>query len=93
MNCIIIKCEYVAMQDDKCIASVIKLSKTTVLKPQTVYRLQGKLNNNPSIINNIDYVVCAVVTGHISQELDVQLNNALTTMRSRRQVPGVIVNH
>ena len=93
LNCIRIKGEYVAMQEDKCIASIIRLSKTTVLKPQTVYRLQGKLKNNPSITNNVDYEVCAVDTGYISQEPNLQLSNALIYLRSSRRVPVVITNH
>ena len=93
LNCIRIKGEYVAMQEDKCIASIIRLSKTTVLKPQTVYRLQGKLKNNPSITNNVDYEVCAVDTGCISQEPNLQLSNALIYLRSSRRVPVVITNH
>ena len=32
------------MLDDRCIASIVRLTKTVQLKPMTTYKLRGKLN-------------------------------------------------
>ena len=43
LNCIKIKDTYVSMQDDRCIASILRQTKKVQLKPMTTYKLPGKL--------------------------------------------------
>ena len=92
LNCIRIKDQYVPLQNDICIASLVRLCKTVTFKPQTTYRLPSKLKQNPSIPENSVYEVTAVEKGFLTSDPYIKLTLSLSTVTNKRRVPVIITN-
>ena len=75
------------MQDDRCIASIVRLTKTVQLKPMTTYKLPRKLKQNPSVSNEGTYEISSIENCYLDTEPHLKLSNTLVTLSNYRRVP------
>ena len=80
------------MQDDRCIASIVRLTKTVQLKPMTTYKMPDKIKQNPSISNEENYEISSIENCYLNTEPHLKLSNALVTLTNYRRVPIIISN-
>ena len=92
LNGIKIKDTIVPLQDDRCIASIIRLKRTTILKPQSINQLQGKLKHNPSLDIQTDYQVCEIKSGYVYNEPCLLSTPSIVHVNNNRTVPVLLTN-
>ena len=92
LNVIILRDQYVALQDDASITSLVRLCKTTELTYHTSYRMALKLKHNPSISNDISYEVASVTEGFMTSEPYLHITNSLAFLNKKRRIPVLLLN-
>ena len=93
LGCINIKGNYIPLEDDKIIASIVRLKKTTILKPRSVNYLVGKIKQNPHFTTNQEFFVESVNKGYLCEEPNLELQPALMKLQSDGLVPIMLTNN
>ena len=92
LNAVRIKGEFISLQDDRFVASIVRAKQTTILKPNSTNELVGKLKDTPSISINCIYEICPVQKGFMYDEPNVELAPSLINLKGNRIVPVSITN-
>lgn len=93
LNAVKVKGHYVPLEDDLAVASVVRLCKKVVLKPQTSYKLPGKVKLHPLFKENQEYMIGSIDKGFIYQEPFLHVSNSLVTLGQGRRVPLLLTNY
>ena len=83
---------YVNLEEDIHIASVIRIKSTTVIKPQTATICYGKVKYNPDIPTEQSYQICSADRGFLVKEPGLQIVNSVSRLQSDRSIPVLVVN-
>ena len=83
---------YVNLEEDIHIASVIRIKSTTVIKPQTATICYGKVNYNPEIPTERSYQICSADRGFLVKEPGLQIVNSVSRLQSDRSILVLVVN-
>ena len=84
---------YVNLEEDIHIASVVRMKSTTVIKPQTATICYGKVRFNPDIKTEQCYQISPADTGFLVKEPGLQVVNSVSRLQSDRSIPILIVNN
>ena len=84
---------YVNLEEDIHIASVVRMKSTTVIKPQTATNCYGKVRFNPDIKTEQCYQISSADTGFLVKEPGLQVVNSVSKLQSDRSIPILVVNN
>ena len=83
---------YVPLENDIHIASIIRLAKKSLLKPQSVNVCIAKIKNNSSLLDSELLQVSAVDSGYINSEPGLVVSNSVTKIHRCNKIPVLILN-
>ena len=83
---------YVRLEEDIHISSILRLTKKTLLRPQTTTICTVKLNNGFKIPDSGLLEVSEVDFGYLSKEPGLVVCKAITKIRNPRRIPIMVVN-
>ena len=84
---------YVHLEEDKHIASTVRMKKTCLIKPQTAMICHGKVRENPELPVGESYEVLQIDKGFIVNQPGLQIINTVSTLAKDRSLPLLIVNN
>jgi len=94
LSCLRVQNKYIPLQEDIHIASVLRLSNKTLLKPQTAYVCWTKARKFHKCYTNSNlYEISAVDTGFISSQSGVMIGNSVVNMSAKNRYPVMIINN
>lgn len=93
LGCLRIGKTYAPLEEDIHVASIARLTRKTLLKPQTSQICWAKVKNNSSLPPSQTYQVSAVERGYISTEPGLMVANSLGKLNKARKIPVFIVNN
>ena len=83
---------YVNLEEDIHIATVIRIKSTTVIKPQTATICYGKVKYNPDVPTEQSYQICSADRGFLVKEPGLQIVNPVSRLQRDRCIPVLVVN-
>ena len=89
LNALRFKGEYVALQEDKRIPSLVRLQRTLVLKPPHAYTCLGRIRIRTA---GRQYQIEEISSGFFSQLAGVSVASSVVTANESRRVPILIMN-
>ena len=84
---------YAPLEEDIHIASVVRLTSTVILKPQTSKICYAKARHNIAFPAFGIYQVSALKEGHIASEPGLMVSNSVGKLNEARRIPVFIVNN
>ena len=84
---------YVPLENDIHIASIIRLAKKSLLKPQSVNVCIAKIKNNSSLLDSELLQVSAVDSGYINSEPGLVVSNSVSKIYRCNKIPILILNN
>ena len=89
LNALRFKGEYVALEEDKHIPSLVRSQSTLVLKPQHAYTCLGQIRIRAA---GRQYQIEEISSGFFSRLADVSVASSVVTANESRRVPILIMN-
>ena len=93
LGCLRIGQMYVPLEEDIHIASIVRLHRKTIIKPQTANVCLATIKNNSELNQHKIFQISQIDTGYISSEPGLTLSNAVIKIDKTRQFPIMIVNN
>lgn len=93
LNKMRIKNNYVDLEEDSHIASLVRLKNKLVVRPQTMIVCPGKVNRNFKSNGMSQIQLSAVSRGYVANEPGLLVANVVTELRRARDIPLMIVNN
>ncbi|CAG2190359.1 unnamed protein product [Mytilus edulis] len=93
LNCIRIGKVYVPLENDIHIASIVRVAKRTLLKPQSVNICIGKIKKHSCFLNSELLQVSAVDSGYINSEAGLLVSNSVTKIHKVNKIPVLMLNN
>jgi len=83
--------EYVALEEDKHISSIIRLDRPVVLKPQHIHTCVGKTQSKS--VNRDAYQTEQLTSGYLSNLYGISVASTVVTLNKSQKVPILIMNN
>ncbi|CAC5416202.1 unnamed protein product [Mytilus coruscus] len=93
LGCLRIQKNYVSLEEDIHVASIVRLTVNAVLKPQTINVCPVGLKNNPSFGSTKLLEISPVASGYVSTEPGLMISNTVVNFNKNRKFPLMIVNN
>ncbi|CAG2255163.1 unnamed protein product [Mytilus edulis] len=93
LGCLRIQKNYVPLEEDINVASVVRLTVNAVLKPQSINVCPVGLKNNPSFGSTKLLEISPVASGYVSTEPGLMISNTVVNFNKNRKFPLMIVNN
>ena len=84
---------YVDLERDAYIATIARVNKTIVLKPQTVYLIDGRIKSNPYMNPDGTYQIEVLDRGFITSQPELEITPSLVKLTTNGTFPCQIVNN
>lgn len=85
--------QYVSLEEDIHISSIVRIKNSTILKPQTAKICYGKVRCHPDLKNNVDYEVSFNDRSFMSKEPGLTILNSVSKLAKDRSIPFIVVNN
>ena len=84
---------YVDLESDVHISSISRISKTTVLRPRTIYLIQAQLKKTDYFDTQKTYQIEKLQRGFLADQPEIEITPSLMKLRNGRFFPVQIVNN
>lgn len=93
LGCLRVGKTYVPLEEDIHIASIVRLARTAVLKPQTTNICSGNIKYISELNETKLYEISSIENGYIGTEPGLMVANTVVKLNEQRKFPVMIVNN
>ena len=84
---------YIPFENDVYVSSIARLSKTTLIKPYTIYLVKAQLKTTHPFDKDLCYQITKTEKGFIADQPELEISNTISNLKDNKFIPIQITNN